>query len=317
MKISYSAFDTFNRCPLQYKFSYIDRIKVPQKPEFFFGGLIHSIVQFSLTKDPIVPPLEELLKILKEKWQPDIFPSKKESDQYFDYGVDMLKKFHTGFRPGLRNIVATEKRFQIPLNDKHTLSGIIDRIDKLPIGSFEVIDYKTSKKMPSQIDVDKDKQLCIYNLAINSLWPDAKDIRLTLYFLKFDTQITTKRRPDEIESIKDEIINTAEKIEVATQRAASLGLEKEFLPKDNALCDWCDYQKMCPLKKHKFAPDDNLEENTIDDIVADYLAAHDTINNLEPKIHEHFDSQKIERFFHKSGTLTRGSKRKLTVRKLN
>jgi putative RecB family exonuclease len=305
MKISYSAFDTFNRCPLQYKFSYIDRVKVPQKPEFFFGGLIHEIVQYALTKDPIIPPVEELLKILKEKWQTDIFPSKQESDQYFDFGVDMIKKFHAGFKPGLRNIVATEKRFQIPLNEKHVLSGIIDRVDKLPIGSFEVIDYKTSKKLPSQIDVDKDKQLCIYNLAINSLWPDAKDIRLTLYFLKHDTQITTKRRPDEVESIKEEIIDTAERIEKET----------DFLPRDNALCDWCDYQKMCPLKKHKFAPDIKLEENTIDDIISDYLSAHDTIQKLEPKIQKHFDSQKIERFFHKNGTLTRGKTKNLSIRK--
>lgn len=306
MKISYSAFDTFNRCPLQYKFFYLERIKVPEKLEFFFGGLIHSIVQFALTKDPIIPPLDELLKILKEKWRENVFPSKQESDQYFDFGVDMLKKFHAGFKPGLRNIVATEKRFQIPLNNKHVLSGIIDRVDKLPIGSLEVIDYKTSKKLPSQIDVDKDKQLCIYNLAINSLWPEAKDIRLTLYFLKFDTKLTTTRRPDEVDAIKAEIIDTAEKIEV----------EKDFLPKDNALCDWCDYQNLCPLKKHKFAADDNLEENTIDDVVADYISAQDKISELEPKIHKHFDDNNIERFFHKNGTLTRGKTKKLTIRKI-
>lgn len=305
MKISYSAFDTFNRCPLQYKFSYIDRVKVPQKPEFFFGGLIHEIVQYALTKDPIVPPLDELLDILKEKWQEDIFLSKQESDQYFGFGKDMLKKFHAGFKPGLRNIIATEKRFQIPLNEKHTLSGIIDRIDKLPYGGYELIDYKTSKKLPTQIDVDNDKQLCIYNLAINNLWPDIKDIRLTLYFLKFDTKLSTKRRADEVEEIKEEILKTAENIEKET----------EFLPKDNPLCDWCDYQKMCPLKKHKFTPDVKLEENTIDDIVTDFIAAHQKISELEPKIHQHFDTQKIERYFHKKGTVTRGKTKKLTIKK--
>jgi len=305
MKISYSAFDTFNRCPLQYKFSYIDRVKVPEKPEFFFGGLIHEIVHYALTKDPIIPPVDELQKILKDKWREDVFPSKQESDQYFDFGVEMLKKFHAGFKPGLRNIVATEKRFQVPLNDKHVLSGIIDRVDKLPIGSLEVIDYKTSKKLPTQIDVDKDKQLCIYNLAINSLWPDAKDIRLTLYFLKFDTKLTTTRRPDEVDSIKAEIIQTAENIEV----------EKEFLPKDNPLCDWCDYQKMCPLKKHKFAPDEKLEENTIDDVINDYISAQNKISELEPQIHKHFDDQKIERFFHQEGIVTRTKNNKLSIKK--
>ena len=48
MRISYSLFDTYTRCPLKYKFNYIDHIKVPQKPEFFFGSLIHEVVQMAL-----------------------------------------------------------------------------------------------------------------------------------------------------------------------------------------------------------------------------------------------------------------------------
>lgn len=305
MKISYSAFDTFNRCPLQYKFSYVDRVKVPEKPEFFFGSLIHSIVQYALTKDPIIPPLDELTTILKTKWRDDVFPSKQESEQYFDFGMEMLRKFHAGLKPGLRNIVATEKRFQIPLNEKHILSGVIDRVDKLPFGGYEVVDYKTSKKLPTQIDVDKDKQLCIYNLAVNNLWPDIKDIRLTLYFLKFDTQISTKRRADEVEEIKEEIIDTAERIEK----------ENEYLPKDNPLCDWCDYQKMCPLKKHKFTPNTEAQEENIDNIISDYLAAHKTIDDLEPKIHAHLDKKGLERYYHNKGIITRGKTHKLTIKK--
>lgn len=55
MKISYSAFDSYNRCPLQYRFGYVDRIKVLDKIELVFGGLIHQVVQYALKQDPIIP----------------------------------------------------------------------------------------------------------------------------------------------------------------------------------------------------------------------------------------------------------------------
>lgn len=313
MRISYSAFDTFNRCPLQYKFSYIDRIQTSDKPELFFGGLIHKIVQYALKKDPILPKEEELLAMLKTGWRKDIFATPDESEQYFKFGEEMIKKFYAGYRPGLRNIVAVEKRFQIPLSEKHILSGVIDRIDKLPFGAFEVIDYKTSKALPTQNEVDKDKQLGIYNFAVEKLWPEAKDIRLTLYYLKFNSLLTTKRRADEVDQIKSEIIETADKIENAT----------EFPPKDNPLCNWCSYQHLCPLKKQGLnssnpAPGagyNRLKEENIDELVQEYILAQKKIKDLEPKIHAHFDGQKIERFFHQDGTLTRGKNKKLTIRK--
>ena len=301
MKISYSAFDTFNRCPLQYKLSYIEHIRVPEKPELYFGGLIHEIVQFALKKDPIIPPVTELTTMLKNRWREEIFPSKDSAKQYFDFGVDMLKKFHSGFQPGLRNIVAVEKRFQIPLNEKHILSGVIDRIDKLPFGAFEVIDYKTSKSLPTQSEVDRDKQLGLYNLAVENLWPEAKDIRLTLYYLKHDSQITTKRRPDEVEDVKTEVIDTAETIEK----------EQEFTPRLNPLCDWCDYQNRCPLQKYKFQD----KQKEIDAEIEEYILAHKKISELEPKIHQHFDDAKIERYFHKNGVVSRSKTGKISIRK--
>jgi len=301
MKISYSAFDTFNRCPLKYKFNYVDRISVPKKPELFFGGLIHEIVQQALKKDPILPPLDELLAYLEKNWQEDIFVSPHESQQYLDFGKTMIKTFHTDFKPGLRNIVATEKRFIIPLSDKHQLSGVIDRIDKLPFGSFEVIDYKTSKALPTQIEVDKDKQLATYNLAVENLWPKAKDIRLTLYFLKPNMQITTTRRPDEVEAIKEELIKTAEKIEKA----------QEFIPRKNSFCDYCEYGHLCPLMKK-----DADDAEDLKDIVKEYILAQQKIVELEPKIHKHFDKAKIERISCKNGTLSRGKNKKFSVKKI-
>lgn len=310
MKISYSSFETFNRCPLQYKYSYIERIKTPDKPELYFGSLIHEIVQYALKKDPIIPQEEELILMLKKGWKKEIFASDKESEQYFAFGIEMLKKFYNDWKPGFRNIVATEKRFFIPLNDKHSLTGIIDRIDKLPFGAFEIIDYKTSKALPSQIDVDKDNQLTIYRLAMESLWPDVQDVRLTLYFLKHDKKLTTLRRPDEVEEIKNQVIKTADNIEK----------EQQFIPKLNSLCGWCGYQNICPLwfaKGKSAASEKDKSDTDIDLVIEEYFDAQQKMLELQIKIHSHFDTQKIDRYFHKKGILTRHKNKNFSWRKMN
>lgn len=309
MKISYSSFNTFNLCPLKFKLGYIDRIKTPEKPEFFFGSLIHEVVQNALRQDPIIPTADELLKYYRDHFHPEVFKTELDAKQYLELGEKMIRHFHDNHKPALRNIMAIEKRFQIPLNDKHILSGVIDRVDKLPIGAFEVIDYKTSKKLPSQGEVDKDKQLCTYNLAIETLWPDAKDIRLTLYFLKHNEQISTTRRGDEVEAIKEELIQTAENIEH----------EENWKPKQNPLCDWCEYGNLCPLQKHKFQNQNSKvksqNEIGIDTIINDYLAAREKIDDLEPKIHAHFDKEKIEKYYHKNGNVLRTQNGKLSISK--
>ncbi len=87
------------------------------------------------------------------------------------------------------------------------------------------------------------------------------------------------------------------------------------MPKDNALCDWCDYQYLCPLRKHKVKPDKRKEEENIDKLVRDYIAAHKTISNIEPKIHKHFNKEKIERFYHKEGVISRTKNKKISIRK--
>ena len=299
MRISYSAFQTYNQCPLKYKFQYIDWIKTPEKPEFFFGSLVHEVVQMALRRDPIIPKIEDLIKFYKSKWRENVFPDKLTSEQYLKLGEEMIRNFHKGYKPGLRKVVAAEKRFQIPLG-KHTLSGIIDRVDKLPFGAYEIVDYKTSKSLPSQNEVDLDKQLATYAIAVQTMWPEAQDMRLTLHFLKHNSLLTTSRTQEQIETMKQEIAKTADKIEKS----------KTFKPCENKFCDWCEYKHLCPLKKNDEL---RIMNNGIDKTIDDYIFAYKKIAELGPKIQAHFDAEKINKIELESGTVSRDSTRNLWV----
>src|SRR3989344_4499577 len=111
MRISFSAFDNYNSCPLKYKFQYIDKVRVEKKTEFEFGSLMHAVVQDALKKDPIIPSLEELLTNYEEGFGQISFKDDRQKKQYYDVGKKIIKIFLDSLKPGLRNTIATEKRF--------------------------------------------------------------------------------------------------------------------------------------------------------------------------------------------------------------
>ena len=300
MRISYSSFDTYNRCPLKYKLQYVDWVKVPLKAEFFFGSLIHEVIQHALRRDPIIPGFNELIKFYESKWSEAAFADSLEVKQYFELGRSMIKSFHENYKPGLRKVAACEKRFQIPLG-KHVLSGVIDRVDKLPYGAYELIDYKTGKTLPSQEEVDVDKQLGFYNLAATSLWPEISEIKLTLHYLKFNSFVSTNRMPSEMEEIKKEIIKTADTIEK----------DKDYKPKKNQYCPWCEYRHLCPLQKDNLSKEEKFQQ-----IGKEYLSHHEKLKDLEKQINNYFDENKLSEVSVNEYSIVRSKDRAISVAKV-
>ena len=125
-----------------------------------------------------------------------------------------------------------EKGFKLKVGD-YTISGRIDRADRLADGTLEIIDYKTGKAK-SQRDVDKDMQLQIYAIATKECF-NQKSSKLTLYFLDADEKITTQ--PDEkmLEKAKSDIVEVADEIN-----------KSDFDPKPSKFkCQYCNYRKIC------------------------------------------------------------------------
>lgn len=190
MRVSYSALSSFNQCPLKYKWQFVDRVKVPSTPDQFFGGLVHSVLEFALKNGELLP-LEKLLEYYKNNWRSDIFivshPEQSEGShkdssvlpqndnsnveqQYYNSGLEMIKNFYAGHQLSQITVLNTEKFFEIYWQD-HKIVGKIDRIDKLPTGEIEIIDYKTNKKLPNEDDFKYDWQLPLYAWAAQTLYP--------------------------------------------------------------------------------------------------------------------------------------------------
>jgi len=266
MRISYSSLENFKQCPLKYKFANIDKIKEPKSKEAIFGTYIHKVLKWFYQKDPHFPTLDALLKYYRDYWPKKTggfeWKDPEEEKSYFKEGLRILEEFYNKNIPHKTSILDLETRFEVILdenpkkpNGKHILTGVIDRIDKLADGTVEIIDYKTGKRMPSQKALDKNNQLSLYAIGLKSRWPRIKieDLCLSLYFLKFNEKINTKRTEKDLEEVKNKTIDLIHKIE-----------KSDFEPRSSALCGWCGYRNICPIWRHFYEDEESNHLNNID-----------------------------------------------------
>lgn len=312
MHTSYSALNTFLTCPLKYKFQQIDKIKTPPSPRQILGSLIHATLKFAHGTTPSgFPTSEEVIDYFSRNFQEKNFPL-EESENYFTDGLEIIQSYLSVLGEEERKkTIVMEYRFSIPLGE-HTIGGSIDRIDRTKEG-FEIIDYKTDRKVPPQDKIDKDLQLSIYLKAFIEKWPSlfakiskTEKIKLSLFYLRHGLKMSTTRTPADLEQIEKNLLDITNKLEETTKA-------NSFEPRMNPLCDWCDYQKLCPSWSHKFKPlsEEGLEEK-VQKASLRFIELKIEKGKLEKELVElgktlscYLEEQKLGQFFTENGNILR------------
>lgn len=310
MRISYSSLECFQNCPQKYKFSEIDKIKEPKSKEAVFGSYIHEVLHWFYKNDPHFPTLENLLAYYQEHWSDKkIFKweDEKTEKEYLNSGIDMLKRYYETNADQNLIIMDLESRFEAVIDEtpnetggKHILSGIIDRIDKLADGTFEIIDYKTGKRMPSKDQLENNLQLSIYAIGLKERWPkiNVSDLRLTLYYLKPGEKLVIRKQESDLERIRNQVIGIIHEIQ-----------NSSFEPRTTPLCNWCGFKKICPAWRHQYEKDDKSEINTYIDeylnLKIEYEKNVKRIKELKDIINKYCEDNKLEQLFGTNGSLSR------------
>jgi putative RecB family exonuclease len=209
--------------------------------------------------------------------------------------------------------LALETPFEAPIkvgDELHIISGKIDRIDKNEDGVFEIIDYKTTKKMPSQAAVDKDLQLSIYHIGVANRWPsltqEKKSLKVSLYFLKHGEKISSIRTSENLKETEEDVIKSFESI-IRAQK------NQKFDPLPNPLCDWCSFQRQCPFFKHKFKEEKLFfNDQDVKTLIGEYSKLNSEIDERDKRLGEikkdlakFMDQENMERLFGEDGYITR------------
>jgi RecB family exonuclease/predicted RNA-binding protein YlqC (UPF0109 family) len=308
MRISYSSLETYKNCPLKYKFKHIDRVPEPKSKEAQFGTLIHSVLNYVHTPTLVPPTLEQALNYFVSGWKPEVYEDEIEERGAFTQGIQIIQRYYENIDIAAANIVDLESRFAIeigtPEKGIHTVSGIIDRIDKT-IDGYEIIDYKTARKMPSQDKVDNDIQLSIYLKAFLERYPKEKEhldtITVSLYYVKHGVKLSSKRSLKDLERLEEQFLHVIDAIEKA-----------EFEPILSPLCDWCGYKRICPLWKHQYKDERKMDSNEAKEAIALYInlkkkmtVEKQELTKLQSQILAYMENEEVDRVFGEEGIIAK------------
>ncbi len=259
MRLSYSAINAYETCPAKYRFQYEDRLPSAPSPALSFGDSLHQALHlFHSRPVPVAPSLAELHDMLEAVWVRDGFSDQSEERMYLDHGRQVLAQYHRDNAGPYRIPAALEFRFAVEIEGVQ-LTGIIDRMDRIPGGGYEIVDYKTNRRLPPQSRIDVDLQLSVYFLAAKEVWGIEPE-RLTLYYLLPGQRMTTTRTAGDADQLRRRIATVAERIAAG-----------KFEPRENPLCDWCDYQRLCPVFRHRYEREDGDPTPRMTELVDEWI----------------------------------------------
>lgn len=256
---SVSQISTYLRCPAQYSFAYVDKIK--SKPSFALdlGKSVHAAIEKNFIQkidtgkdihvDEVLLAYQESVKsyqdIAKNSTTPQEFAEYKEAKRKDEtIGHDALEMYHKTIAPRIQPIMV-EKSFSLDLGLGKPLIGFIDVVEK---GGEIFADTKTSAKKYNQFRTDTDLQLSTYFLAL-------KDMGFHPRLARFD--VLVKKKVPEMQQIvtrrtKADLDGTVDLIRSVSEDITRNYNQGYFRPTPDAQrCGWCGYSSICPAVKGK------------------------------------------------------------------
>ena len=126
-----------------------------------------------------------------------------------------------------------ERRFDFSIGPHH-LRGRVDRVERLPGGTHELIDYKTGERK-SEADLAEDLQLALYRLAAREAW-DIEATSGSYYYVLDAEKVAVQAAPDDAERVERTVLEVGEGV-----------MSQDFEPRPSpSVCSWCDYRLICP-----------------------------------------------------------------------
>jgi DNA helicase-2/ATP-dependent DNA helicase PcrA len=177
-------------------------------------------------------------RLCEAEWKEGGFEERTAEENYRRRVTTLLDNFWAGELATIGTAVQEELDFElvldVPSDERAVFTGSIDRIDRLPSGGIEVIDYKTGK-VSSQKGVDENLQLSIYALACRDALGLGTPERVTLYFTESATRMSTTRTDEQLDEARDTLVAWVQRLRSG-----------DFAATPSASQCWrCDYAPMC------------------------------------------------------------------------
>lgn len=235
LSLSASDLDLYLTCPLKYKFGRV--FGIPQEPTINqrFGILVHSVLE-RFHKEASAgeeDSVERLMELFEAGWRRAGFGASDDELQFRDRAREAMRLYWEREREGEGEPAWLERKFDMRIGAHH-VRGRVDRVDRLPGGGYELIDYKTGERK-SEAELEDDLQLALYRIAAREVWGIEAEAGSYYYVLDGD-KVAAPVRPDDAERVERTVLAVGEGI-----------LGQDFEPRPSPrVCGWCDYRLVCP-----------------------------------------------------------------------
>jgi DNA helicase-2/ATP-dependent DNA helicase PcrA len=229
--LSASDIETYRSCPLRYKFARVLRIPSPATRSQRFGIALHQVLERYHASG--ADTLAQLLTLLDECWRRAGFGAGAQEEALREKATSALRRYHARLADQRSEPVWFERMFAFRLG-RHHVRGRVDRVDRLPDGSYELIDYKTGRPKGEQ-QLRQDVQLSLYAIAAQECW-QLQTSAQSYYYLLDDVKIPLPGSGEDADRVRETAIDIAEAI-----------LSERFEPTPSpSVCGMCDHRIVCP-----------------------------------------------------------------------
>lgn len=239
---SYSSLNLFIECPFKYKIRYFISMTEKRNLNFIVGSIYHRILKLFFDDKSTELSWKKLENIISNVFEENLFEFTHIKNELKDKAREEFKVYFDNYLPVFPDRSIMEKEFAFKI-ENDIIKGRIDQINFIDDMTVELIDFKSGSKNAAIKDFEKEVQLKLYNLAIESS-DDLVFLRDKKSILKYIF----------LGDIRDPVVTIPESYCLASgfrKFVKSLindikSEQFEAEPESNFLCSDCDYKIMCP-----------------------------------------------------------------------
>jgi putative RecB family exonuclease len=260
---SHSRLSAFENCPRKFQYRYLWKLPAESESiEGFVGKRVHEVLErlHRVAGPAGVPSLPKVVRRFQQLFA-DAYDAARVRiaragtplDFYRAIGERCLANYYHAHYPFDRDeTLALEAHVSFDLGDgggersrsRYALQGFVDRIARTRDGAIEIQDFKTSARLPSQAQVDVDRQLGLYQIGVGARFgASERPVRLVWHYLRQRRTLVSTRTPEQLDALAADTRALIDRIRSETA----------FEAKPSALCRWCEYREGCPASPERRA----------------------------------------------------------------
>lgn len=231
---------TYLECAVKYRYIYLDRIGryyMRARPYYSFGSTLHQVLHV-FHREGGAQSAEQVVRSYEQSWISAGYESVEQEQEYRNAGKEMVISYLDSAKERAALAIETlylEKTMSVDMGE-FLLSGRLDRVDRHPDGSLEVIDYKSGRWEPTPEEVASDLAMNIYQLILRRNFPQTR-VFATIYHLRSGTRASAELSEEEAERFTRDLLELGVQI-----------LRRDYQqiePVRIAACDDCDFRSRC------------------------------------------------------------------------